>query len=79
MEENLFGVRKALSYSEYNKIYTDTGLDIDGRRETFQSLVPILEPGVENYVEWSKKIPGFKMMSLNDQLKVIKCKSFEKK
>lgn len=76
MEENLYGSRTPLTRIEYNNVYSATGLDVDGRREFFNNMIPMLDPAMEDYVAWSKQIPGFKDLSLNDQVKTLKGELF---
>ena len=72
MEKALFGSRLPLSRSEYNQIYQETGLDVDGRKEFFVRMIPVMDNAITEYVEWVKEIPGFMDLPLCDQIKLLR-------
>ena len=78
LRESLFGPLKPLTWDEYQKIYDETGLDIDGRRKVFMECltnVNYSERLNEHYVNFFKDIPGFKDLPFDDQVSLIRGKS----
>ena len=68
----MFGPLTPLASDEYRKVYQETGLDVDGRREFFGNLKPACDSVVEEIVKWAKTIPGFTDLTLSDQLKILR-------
>ena len=78
LRESLFGPLKPLTWDEYQKIYDETGLDIDGRKKVFMECltnVNYSETINEHYVNFFKDIPGFKDLPFDDQVSLIRGKS----
>lgn len=77
LEEAIYGKRRPLSWTEYENVFSITGLDVDGRMARIAKVVPYMEPWIESYAQWSKAVPGFKDLSLNDQLKRLKGRIYQ--
>ena len=72
--DNVFGSMKPVSDEEYITIYESTGLDIDGRLERIEQMIPLVEVGIRNYIAFVKKIPGFRSLPADDQVALFKRK-----
>ena len=72
MEESAFGTRKPLPHPEYEKIFTLTGLDVDGRRALIERCVPWFDLYVDEIVTFSKAIPGYSKLCVKDQILLLK-------
>jgi hypothetical protein len=54
-------------------IYNDTGIDIDGRIEVLQEVIfPQVENCIKRLVTFSKAIPGFIQLPIEDQIELVK-------
>ena len=72
--DNVFGSMKPVSDEEYITIYESTALDIDGRLERIEQMIPLVEVGIRNYIAFVKKIPGFRSLPADDQVALFKRK-----
>ena len=59
----------------FKKLYEDTGIDIDGRLQMLQSVLPTLEKSIISAINFLKAVPGFKALTMNDQIALIKGRS----
>ncbi|ELT94091.1 hypothetical protein CAPTEDRAFT_227950 [Capitella teleta] len=71
-ERKIFGVRKPVCFEYFNSIYQSTGIEIDDRLKVLDVLLPFLESGLRNHVNFSKDLPGFKALPMADQIAIIK-------
>ena len=58
------------------KIYQTTGIDIDGRQEMIKHMIPCIEKAIKRFIAFAKALPGFKDLPLDDQISLIKSKSY---
>ena len=72
--EDMFGAPKPVSAEEYSKIYQLTGIDIDGRRDLVEHMIPRLEENMRRWIAFVKAVPGFQCLPLEDQIALIKSK-----
>jgi len=73
LKQQMFGSMKPLTGDEYNKIFSVTGIDIDGRRELLQNcFIPHIEACVKRFIVFVKSIPGFTHLLLADQIALVK-------
>ena len=72
--DDVFGSLKPVSDEEYTTIYESTGLDIDGRLERIEQIIPLIEVGIRNYIAFVKRIPGFRDLPADDQVALFKRK-----
>ena len=73
LQQQIFGEMKPLTGDEYNNVYHETGIDVDGRREILQKyFIPNIESCVTRYVNFVKAIPGFTQLPLCDQIALVK-------
>ena len=70
----MFGAPKPVSAEEYSKIYQLTGIDIDGRRDLVEHMIPRLENNMRQWIAFVKAVPGFQCLPLEDQIALIKSK-----
>ncbi len=68
----MFGPMKPISREDYFRIYKETGIDIDGRREMVTNMVPAIEKSIKKLIVFAKVLPGFKELPINDQIALIK-------
>ena len=73
----MFGLMKPISREDYFRIYKETGIDIDGRREMVTNMVPAIEKSIKKLIVFAKVLPGFKELPINDQIALIKGKILE--
>ena len=75
----MFGSMKPLDVEEYCRIYTETGVDVDGRLQEFiQRVVPLMEHRMYAHCAFLKALPGFKQLSSQDQIALMKGKERRK-
>ena len=72
LQEKMFGPMKPISREDYFRIYKETGIDIDGRREMVTNMVPAIEKSIKKLIVFAKVLPGFKDFHINDQIALIK-------
>ena len=72
----MFGSLKPVPAEEYIKIYQSTGLDIDGRRELVEHMIPRIENGMRRCIAFVKALPGFQSLPMEDQMSLIKSKCY---
>ncbi|KAL3861692.1 hypothetical protein ACJMK2_007716 [Sinanodonta woodiana] len=73
----MFGNLTPLPSEEYQKIYQETGLDIDNRQEILQKTGNHVERGIQRYVSFIKCLPGVKELPMTDVIKLIKASRHE--
>lgn len=69
----LFGKLEYLPTDEYNDIYEKTQLDVDGRKKLLSEAKYEFMKMASDYVKFSKSIPFFSELSLEDQKALLKC------
>lgn len=73
----LFGKLEFLPTEQYNDIYEKTQLDVDGRKKLLSEAKYEFMKMANDYVKFSKNIPFFSELSLEDQKALLKCSHFE--
>ena len=73
---DMFGSLKPVTAEEYFKIYHATGLDIDGRREILEEMMPVIENGLRRGIGYIKALPGFQALPMEDKISLIKSKCY---
>ena len=68
----LFGSMKPLSLNTYRDVYDATGIDIDGRKCQLELCARFISVEINAYVKFTKKLPGFCDIDIDDQLVLIK-------
>ena len=68
----MFGPLKPISKEDYFRIYKETGIDIDGRREMVANMIPNIEKSIKKLIIFAKVLPGFKDLPINDKIALIK-------
>ena len=74
MEKCLYGKRDYLHRPDSIKIYSETGLDVDGRQEIIRKLMKHVTQTMADMLTFANQIPGFVNLSQRDKVKLIKCK-----
>ena len=72
LKEKLYGSMKPLPFEEYEKIFEATGLDVDGRRQLINGFIPSFDKCMKSAIDFTKSLPGFQMLPLEDQICVLK-------
>lgn len=73
----LFGNMEFLPAHEYNEIYEQTQVDVDGRMKLLQDGRRDMVQIVKEYVQFTHGIPDFKTLSPKDQSTLLKASRFE--
>ena len=73
----LFGSLKPLEWEEYKKVYTETGLDIDGRKRIVENAVKGSKKLGKMFFGFCLDIPGFKDLPLEDQKGILSSKKLK--
>lgn len=68
----LYGQMNAIPKDEYYKLYTQFGIDIDGRMDELKDSCRYVEDVVEKYCNFAKHIPGFYKLAYIDQSNLLK-------
>lgn len=76
-KEMMYGPMKPISHNEYLTIYHATGIDVDGRLDMLKHMIPCIEKAIKRFILFAKALPGFKELSLEDQIALIKGSRFE--
>ncbi|KAK3583799.1 hypothetical protein CHS0354_022845 [Potamilus streckersoni] len=77
LKNAVFGSLAPLPFEEYQRIYQQTGLDIDNRQEILQKTGNHIERGIQRYVSFIKCLPGVKEIPMTDLIKLIKAARYE--
>ncbi|XP_052763798.1 nuclear hormone receptor HR96-like [Mya arenaria] len=73
---SMFGQMK-ISTEEYMSFYNQTGIDIDNRQQLVIECLKYFETTINNMVKFSRGIPGFNDLDINDQALLLKTSRFE--
>ncbi|KAL8589200.1 hypothetical protein ACOMHN_017002 [Nucella lapillus] len=77
LNETHYGNMKQVSPNEHQEIYVLTGIDIDNRRELMKFHVKNSEKWIRGYINFAKKLPGFRELTLGDQANLVKYSRIE--
>ncbi|XP_045172485.2 nuclear receptor subfamily 1 group D member 2-like [Mercenaria mercenaria] len=72
LKTELFGKMNSVPKDEYNKLYTEFGIDIDGRMADMKIQCEDVEDDVARYCNFAKHIPEFHSLPMLDQLNLLK-------
>lgn len=64
-----------LSKEEYQQFYSQTGIDLDNRMMLVSNFATNMEKSITKFVTFTKTIPGFAALPLEDQANLVKCMS----
>ncbi len=68
-----FGNINPISPNQFQEIYTNTGIDIDGQTDIARkAFLPRFKPIVQGMIAFAKSLPGFKDLPLEDQSALLK-------
>ena len=68
----MFGTLTPLPGETHQELYQRTGIDLDNRRETINNHFAQTNIEHELFISYAKKLPGFKEIPLEDQIKLLK-------
>ena len=75
LKNQTFGPLTPITRDQYREIYTNTGIDIDGRSDLATKVyLPRFKPIIHGMVAFAKVLPGFKELPLEDQTALLKGK-----
>ncbi|XP_045173905.2 vitamin D3 receptor-like [Mercenaria mercenaria] len=77
LKTELFGKMNSVSKDEYNKLYTEFSIDIDGRMADMKIECEDMEDGVARYCNFAKHIPKFQSLPVLDQSNLLKSLMFD--
>ncbi|XP_046554690.1 LOW QUALITY PROTEIN: nuclear receptor subfamily 1 group D member 2-like [Haliotis rubra] len=77
LKVDMFGPMTTLPREQYDEIYQSTGIDIDNRQEMMRAFAASMEAGIRRYISFVKAVPGFTVLSSDDQANLIKGARFE--
>ncbi|KAL5006962.1 hypothetical protein ScPMuIL_015768 [Solemya velum] len=72
LKMEIFGSLGPISQEDYHEFFRTTGIDIDGRQRHLSMLAHSMEDGIRKMVSFSKSIPGFMSIPLEDQVCLMK-------
>nr|XP_022341462.1 retinoic acid receptor alpha-like [Crassostrea virginica] len=73
----MFGSMNNLSKEEYQQFYSQTGIDLDNRLMLVTNFASNMEKNITKFVTFTKTIPGFATLPLEDQASLVKSSRFE--
>lgn len=76
LEEQSFSLEKNVTLEEFIDVYSAFGVQLDDRLETLNVWTRTLDKGIKGIVNFTKDIPGFKQLHMQDQMSLIKSKYF---
>lgn len=77
-KRQIFGKMDLLPTDEFLDIYYRTGIDIDGRLASIKTSIPVFEQACLKYIQYAQELPGFDALKSEDQVSMLKGKSFLK-
>ncbi|KAL4237048.1 hypothetical protein ACF0H5_005432 [Mactra antiquata] len=69
---NLYGEMKPVSKEDFNKLYKEFSIDVDGRIKELRECSEYIEDIVTSYCNFAKHIPGFYKLPYKDQSNLLK-------
>ena len=72
MKEQFYGPLRPLPDDEYERIFQETGLDADGRRQLIRDFMPAQDKRVMDMTTFVKSLPGFNDLPKEDAIQLIK-------
>lgn len=77
LKSEMFGSMNNLSKEEYQQFYSQTGIDLDNRMMLVSNFATNMEKSITKFVTFTKTIPGFAALPLEDQANLVKSSRFE--
>ncbi|XP_061178252.1 nuclear receptor subfamily 1 group D member 2-like [Saccostrea echinata] len=77
LKSEMFGGMNNLSKEEYLNFYQQTGIDVDNRMSLVSNFANTMERNITKFVAFTKMIPGFNALPLEDQASLVKSSRFE--
>ncbi|XP_045173912.2 vitamin D3 receptor-like [Mercenaria mercenaria] len=72
LKTELFGKMNSVSRNEYNRLYTEFGIDVDGRMADMKIECEDMEDDIARYCNFAKHIPEFHSLPVLDQSNLLK-------
>ena len=69
--QEVFGTTNPISKEDYQHIYNNTGLDVDGRKFLLKEILEDIAWAMQSFAEFATAIPGFRKLPLADQVTII--------
>ncbi|XP_048728617.2 retinoic acid receptor alpha-like [Ostrea edulis] len=77
LKAEMFGSMNNLSKEEYQQFYNQTGIDVDNRMMLVSNFANTMERNITKFVSFTKMIPGFATLPVEDQASLVKSSRFE--
>lgn len=77
VKTQLFGPLPSVPSEEFYKLYTEYGIDADGRMQILKDVKPLIEDKIERYCDFAKHIPEFRTLSVRDQSNLLKSSRYD--
>ena len=75
--KEVFGSMKPLSWNTYRDVYDATGIDVDDRKSKLEYCAKFVSNEINAFVGFTKGLPGFCDIDIDDQLAIIKGEYFK--
>ncbi len=73
LRNQTFGPLAPISRDQYREVYTNTGIDVDGRWDVAtRAYLPRFKPIIHGMVALAKALPGFRDLPVEDQTALLK-------
>ena len=76
MKERIFGPMNPIPLHEYENIYKNTKLDVDGRRSLYQDFCIGYVSACKRFAKFMRCLSGFNSLLISDQLTMIEGMSY---
>ena len=70
--QDIFGSMEPMPPEEFYKLYTQTGIDIDGRISEMLKTMPFVRRSMQCLIGFVKTLPGFNQLSEIDKIALLK-------
>ena len=60
-----------ITKDEYNQIYLNTGLDVDGRKAMYEQVIVAYVHGCQSFAKFLATLPGFISLPVQDQIVMV--------
>ena len=70
--QDIFGSMEPMPPEEFYKLYTQTGIDIDGRISEMLKTMPFARRSMQCLIGFVKTLPGFNQLSEIDKIALLK-------
>ena len=72
-KEKLYGKIPTIQFSDYRQIWNETGIALDSRQEILvERMLPCIQQTITKIIQFARTLPGFRQLSCEDQVALIK-------